>query len=253
MTATPSVPPETIELFDRLKKHLKMVNNILFEVTKGITQDGPFMGQQLLRHASWGAGDLSCKLLGCYEAELHTALEVAIRKNPEISVNVGCAEGYYAIGLALRLPCTRHYAYDIDPAARAVCQQAAEANGVDDLLTIGGECHKETLIELFKNRTSGLLVLDCEGAEADLLTPDVVPSLAASDIIIECHDHLVPGVSQTLMDRLSATHTCRLVREGARDPSGSPLLQPLPTFERWLAVCEFRPCLMHWLIATPKP
>src|SRR3954471_17960548 len=42
---------------------------------------------------------LAPKLLGIYERELHGAIEAAIRAAPETIVNVGSADGYYAVGL----------------------------------------------------------------------------------------------------------------------------------------------------------
>jgi len=79
-----------------------------------------------------------------------------------------------------------------------------------------------------------------------------VPALRATMLLIECHDFIDPTITQTLADRLSATHTLEGVREGARDPNASPFLQGLDSLDRWLAVCEYRPTMMHWIVARPK-
>src|SRR5947209_10340484 len=63
-------------------------------------QDGPFKEMKLAESTSWGDGDTLPKLLGCYEAELHPAVNEALGKDYAAVINVGCAEGYYAIGFA---------------------------------------------------------------------------------------------------------------------------------------------------------
>src|SRR5271165_2199287 len=89
--------------------------------TGNIVQRGPFAGTAILQEKSWGnAGDLAAKLLGFYEEELHDAVEEAIAGNPDLVLNVGCAEGFYAVGLARRLPESRVIAFDIDQPAQTI-------------------------------------------------------------------------------------------------------------------------------------
>jgi hypothetical protein len=45
----------------------------------------------------------SPKFLGTYERELHRVIERAIWRRPKYVLNIGCAEGFYAVGLAIRL------------------------------------------------------------------------------------------------------------------------------------------------------
>ena len=56
-------------------------------------------------------GDLPPKLLCCYEAELHPAIERAAARNPQLIVTIGCAEGYYAVGMARVLLAARVHAF----------------------------------------------------------------------------------------------------------------------------------------------
>src|SRR3954454_22153756 len=69
------------------------------------------------------------KLLGIYERELHGAIEAAIRAQPDVIVNVGAADGYYAVGLARRLPAATVIAYEADAGQRELCRRVAAANG----------------------------------------------------------------------------------------------------------------------------
>src|SRR3990167_7614490 len=96
---------------------------------------GPFAGMSYLRAATEGA--LAPRLLGTYESELHPHIEAFARQGFETVIDVGCAEGYYAVGLARLMPDATIYAYDIKPEARAACEALAETNGVADRVMVG--------------------------------------------------------------------------------------------------------------------
>ena len=67
------------------------------------------------------------KLLGCYEQPLQPYLKRAIDRNYETLINIGCAEGYYAVGLAIAMPNTNSLAFDIKRLnARKACSDLAE-------------------------------------------------------------------------------------------------------------------------------
>ena len=212
---------------------------------------GPFKGTRLPSAISWGEGEFTPKVLGCYEEELHPALEKAIARKPALIVNVGCAEGYYAIGLARRLPAARVIAFDSDEAARKACGDAAIDNGVADRITINGIGTAEAL-RAAVGAQAALVVMDCEGAELELLDEPTVAALARSDLIVECHDFVDRDLTRTLLRRLAGTHDIEVIQEGPRDPGKYLPLRSLNSIDRWLAVCEFRPEHMHWLVCRPK-
>lgn len=224
----------------------------IYEATKGVVQAGPFRGMQILRETSWGAGEVCPKLLGCYEAELHAPMAEVKAKAFPLVVNVGCAEGYYAVGLARRLPQARVIAYDVSLAAQAVCRAAAEANGVGGRLEVRGACTPQTLAADLAGQAPAFLLVDCEGAETEVLDPAQTPGLERCDILVECHDFLNRSITPSLLSRFAATHSAERIEEGARNPN-HPLLRRVASLDRWLAVCEFRPEHMHWLLFRPLP
>src|SRR5688500_985732 len=65
---------------------------------------GPFHGMTYPESAVGLAEQLVPKLLGSYECELHGALEQVIQGDYEQVVDIGAADGYYAVGLARALP-----------------------------------------------------------------------------------------------------------------------------------------------------
>jgi hypothetical protein len=198
---------------------------------------GPFAG---LRYPDASATSLVPKLLGAYERELHGAIERAIRDEPELIVNVGAADGYYAVGLARRCPGATVHAFEADPRARELLARVAAANGV--AITIEGTAELDHLRRLPAGRT--LAVIDCEGCEATLLDPEEVPLLRTATIIAELHDFAVPGVGETIADRFAATHHVTLIPTGAQPPERGSTLT--------LALSEYRPGPMRWAVMIPR-
>jgi hypothetical protein len=211
---------------------------------------GPYSGMVLLDEVSWADGDIAPKLLGTYEEELHAAINKAARRHPHTVVNVGCAEGFHAVGLARLLPEARIFAFDIDPKAQTICRRAAEANGVGGRISVSGACSIEQLSNLVTKSDHVLLFLDCEGVEKDLLTPPPPfgPDFRNCDIVIECHDFIDRSITTTLTQRFTETHTLENIIEGPRNPNRFDCLRRLPSINRWLAVDENRPELMNWLV-----
>lgn len=209
---------------------------------------GPFVGMDYVTTATEGA--LTPRLIGTYESELHPYIARYAEAGLDAIIDVGCAEGYYAVGLARLMPGVVVHAFDTDPKARAACAALAVKNGVTDRVVIG-EAFTPTGFEAFAGRRC-LAVVDIEGAEDDLLRPDLSPALASIDLIVETHDVYRPGVLDRLVERFAPTH--HIVR---LDPE--PKTQPLPPFlanasylDRLLAVWEFRLRPTPWLVMTPK-
>jgi hypothetical protein len=209
---------------------------------------GPFAGMEYVAAATEGA--LAPRLIGTYESELHPYIERYAQADLDCVIDVGCAEGYYAVGLARLMPQVTVHAFDTHTAARVACAELAAKNGVTDRVIIG-ETFTPEGFEAFADKRC-LVVVDIEGAEDDLLRPDLSPALARMDLIVETHDVYRPGVLDRLVERFRPTH--EVVR---LDPE--PKTLPLPSFldnasylDRLLAVWEFRLRPTPWLVLTPK-
>src|SRR4051794_26731266 len=74
---------------------------------------GPFAGMQYIRRHF--ADHWAPRLIGCYEEELYPELERALSQRVRNVVNIGSGDGYYAVGIALRVPEARIIAYDLTP------------------------------------------------------------------------------------------------------------------------------------------
>ena len=222
---------------------------LVAQQTAGIVQSGPFRGMRLSVDASWGDGDIVTKLLGVYEQELHIALNHFATKSYGAVVNVGCAEGYYAVGLSRCFPDLPVVAFDINPKAQSLCRATAQANGRAENVIVKGSCTAVDIQVITAAYKPIFGMIDCEGFELELLTSDLIAGpLRTSDFIIECHDFMQSGITETLKGRFKDTHIVVDVRAGGRDPNALGLLRGLKDSDRWLMMSEGRPCVMNWLI-----
>jgi len=203
---------------------------------------GPFVG---LRY--WAVGDAPIpKLLGCYEAEILPWIERAIASAPRRFVDIGAADGYYAVGFAKRgIPVD---AFEMSPLARRRCRELAQRNGV--AIALHGRATASRLRAL--DLEGAFVLSDCEGAEADLFTPRVVSGLATATVVVELHERARPGVTELLRGRFAPSHDYDVVRVGSRDAERHPELAVLDAGERDDALSEMRHEHDAWALCSPR-
>jgi SAM-dependent methyltransferase len=213
-----------------------------------VVQTGPFAGMEYPFAATEGAG--ASRLLGCYEASLAPVFEVIVTRPYRTVIDVGCAEGYYAVGLARRMPQAQIIARDANPIALQNCAKLAAANDVADRITLGGLMQHQDFDICTDHLT--LVVCDIEGAEADLLDPTRATGLRHADILVETHDCITPGLSDLIYNRFSATHDIQRF-ERILNPHVLPAwMHSLSDLDRLLALWEWRTGPTPWLWMTRK-
>ncbi|WP_340645488.1 hypothetical protein [Phenylobacterium sp.] len=210
--------------------------------------NGPFAGMEYVGEATEGA--LAPRLLGSYESELHPAIARFAAEGFDCVIDVGCAEGYYAVGLARLMPGVTVHAYDIVEKARQACAELAAKNEVGDRVIIG-ELFTPTGFEAFADRKC-LVMMDVEGAEDDLLRPDLSPALARMSLIVETHDVYRPGVLERLRDRFAATHDIQRLDQQGKSVPLPEWLAAQGHLDHLIAVWEWRIRPTPWLVMTPK-
>lgn len=216
-------------------------------------RSGPFRGLFYPNLRSAGSA-LVPKLLGTYESELHATINSLRPVDFATIVDIGCAEGYYAVGLARLFPATPIRAYDIAKTARQLCSDMAQANRAMHV-NINGNCDRLELLSLPSDRMN-LVISDCEGYEKELFDSEVVQHLSASICIIELHDCKDRTIACTIPALFASTHEIELILSVADGEKASrynsPLLSACDHFEREVAFAENRPDVMKWLIARPR-
>jgi hypothetical protein len=164
---------------------------------------GPFAGMRI--DPDFLPIHVGPKLLGTYENELHEPLEKLISRHPTLVINVGCAEGYYAVGMARRLPKAKVMAFDADPKARRAPLGNAALNQVHNRIRVLGIL-KRPQLESIIYKENALLICDCEGGEFDLLDSIHIPSLHRTDILVELHPSIYPTIAHLMEVRFKSTH-----------------------------------------------
>lgn len=218
---------------------------------QGLVLAGIFQGLQLPLAGSWGG--LSARLAGTYEKEIASELEGVIAARPPLVIDVGAAEGYYALGLARALPQSVVYAFDIDRRARRLCAAGAKANSLANV-RIRGRVNAPVLRHLLQ--PGALVISDCEGYERELLDPNRVPGLREATVLVELHEFVSPGLTSEVLARFRDTHNCMLIDARPRSESDGQHLNHLTLADRRQAVDEGRPTdphAMQWAVLRPFP
>jgi hypothetical protein len=239
----------------RLVKQWGLVelNNKLLERFGTVVLSGPFRGMTLTPMSY--AEHLGPFLLGTYEAELHPWLEQIISQGHHHAevLDIGAKFGYYAIGLARRIPGSRVWAFDTDRWARRATREMAATNQTP-LVSVAGFCSPRWL-----NRhllPGSFFLVDCEGYEGELFSGrTVTQALDTATVLVEIHDDLVPGVGKKVRERFSATHDVQSVTSSGGGTAARPDLPVDLSFltptEATSATHEVRGA-QEWLLFTPR-
>lgn len=219
-----------------------------------VVKHGPFKGMKYPSVESVGS-ELFPKLIGSYEAELAPVWAKVCREPYTEIVDVGCAEGYYAVGLAMAVPSAKVYAYDVNEKAVALCRKMALLNGVGDRVVTGSFCDPETLKAIpFTGRA--LVISDCEGYEKELFTEEVAAVLARQDVLVELHDFMDLTISSVIRRRFERTHDVTVIQSVDDVKKAQTYryeeLDGLPLSKRKSLLGELRPSVMEWFYLTPK-
>jgi hypothetical protein len=173
-------------------------------------------------------------------------------------VDIGAAEGYYAVGLAKVASGPPVTAFEATQRGRLLTFQMAEMNGVADRLKIQGFCDRQSLTNVIEDCRYPLVVCDCEGGEFELIDPVEIPKLKVSDILVEVHGRVevAPGehpdhpsaMAEFLSRRFRDTHDVTLIKQTPRLDMDWPTdLDGVSAADQRAAMCENRAVGSCWL------
>ncbi|MGH7176268.1 MAG: hypothetical protein ACREJC_02705 [Tepidisphaeraceae bacterium] len=212
---------------------------------------GPFRGMRYVGRSVGSA--FQAKIIGTYEMELHGAIEELCRERFDVIIDVGAAEGYYAVGMALRCTSARVVAFESEAAGQNLIRELARLNSVSDRVEVSGHCAPADLkAAIARSTRPPLVIMDAEGAELELLDPKRISMLRSSSILVELHDCLREGISDAIRERFTDTHAIRCFTQRQRSLSDLPVRSLL--LDRWLIrmTNEHRPAPMSWFVMRPR-
>ncbi len=213
---------------------------------------GPFRG---MRYPDWQSvgSELEPKVIGTYESELHHVLERLCAKPFRTVIDIGAAEGYYAVGIAKKMQNVHCYAFETNPNGRVLCDRMAALNGVSERVTTLGHCDKKSLSDVLQGRA--LIICDCEGYEYELLDLHEITNLIFCDFLIEVHAHDISSLSEfeTITEMFESTHFVRCInmREKKELPEAVSL-GPLNRYEKEVLLDENRSKNVGWVFLEAR-
>ena len=247
-------------LFYRNEEHLKYTlkketKEIIAEILEKLkVASGPFKGLKYPSLNSYGSSLLP-KLLGTYERELSDVINVICTKKYSSIVDIGCAEGYYANGFAIKMNIPV-YAFDISSTARKLCKEISVLNETN--IKIGGFCDLNILCSLDLGKKS-LIMMDCEGYELNLIDMNFVKKLGRHDLLIELHNNVSIEIAHKVIGVLSQTYNIQQINSIDDIQKAYnykikeiPELNLLSLREKLKCFAEHRSIIMTWIYATTK-
>ncbi|WP_094452551.1 class I SAM-dependent methyltransferase [Niveispirillum lacus] len=234
---------EVFEFLAHYRCHL-LGNTI---VSKGgpVVSGGPFAGMKLVQPAT---GFFAPMLLGCYEEELHGIVRAIPDAGYEHVINIGCGDGYYAVGIKRLAPSVEIWAHDIDPQQQERCRAMAALNGVD--IHVGGAFEPERFATHADRRT--LIWCDIEGAEEELLDPVRWPALVDMDVLVELHPTDHGHTRATVPARFASTHEIEIFQSGGHAPEFPEWLREAGQLNLLLAQFEGRGAPTPWAMMRAR-
>lgn len=218
-----------------------------------VVQQGPFRGMK------YPAGSYACcrfqKIVGSYEHELHPLLQLLIAKGRyEHIINVGAADGYFSVGMALALPEARGVAFEMSDYSRELLERVTKLNHVQSRLQIKGRCDPALLqaLESEIDPRKTLVICDVDGYEVELLAEGGVSWLREADILVELHDCLRVGVTDAVSAAFAATHSITQITNAGVDYKQFPMLRQLTFVEIDALLNEDRRGIQDWFFMTPN-
>jgi lipopolysaccharide biosynthesis glycosyltransferase len=215
-----------------------------------VVNSGPFSGLKYFTPRSFGSS-IYPKLLGIYEAELHCLIDRLKGRNYKKIIDIGCAEGYYAVGFARMFPDAQIVAVDNNIKALEFCKEMSKFNGVSQqMFFLEDITHAWFETESIKAEKC-LIFCDCEGHEKTLFSVFNAGNLKKTDLIIEIHSFIDRKIATTLIGVFQDTHRINFITSLNDDFKvlnyRNSKIENLTFEQRKVLLAENRPEVMEWI------
>ena len=241
-------------LFQRRTIAGYIVTNSIYRKTDATVISGPFKGMKYLENSTGSV--YFPKILGIYEKELYTNIERFLNIEFDEIMDIGAAEGYFAVGFAMRYPKSEIIAFEPGFYGCYLLDKLAAMNGVSDRVKIKAQlCMPEDLKQMLNQDKKTFLFMDVEGAELDLLDIVKIPALKSCSVMVEIHDMIIPKLGETIKERFQNTHNIIEIWQEQRtikDLTIKTFWKSLFKKQYVNLMSEGRSTVMRWLVMEPK-
>jgi hypothetical protein len=243
-----------VRLEDSIQLRRAFLSRKLNKTFNGVIKHGPFRGMKFVESSWWGADDRASMLLGLYEQEVLKSLK-ALPEKYRYFIDIGAADGYYAIGVLVGNLFEKSWCYEVSPWGRSIIRNNAQLNNVSHRLVIREKADSGFEREFSEEDAArSVLFVDIEGGEFELFSRELFEKFRNSVIIIELHDWVFADGRERL-DRLrfdaEKYFQITSITTTSRDLSVFEALRDMNDTDRWLICSEGRPRLMTWWRLDP--
>ena len=228
----------------------------LFQASGGRVLYGAFKGMKLVS-TSWSARDVGSIILGEYERQVVDVI-MGSPKSHSIFIDIGAADGIYAVGLSLNNRFLSSYCFESSEDSQISIRANAIANNVESRITILGTARVNFLSKLTEkyglDLTKALFLIDIEGGEFDLLTDQNLKKMCKSVVIVEIHKNVDDFDSKykTLLANSAEFFNLKELSAGSKSNIDIKEIKSWPDEDRQIVFSEGRRYEMWWLVMTPK-
>ncbi len=240
---------------ETVRQRHERVSLEVYELCKGVVKYGPFRGMAISSAPWWGKLDLGSQCLGLYEKEILDYFDGLAEHAYSIFVDIGAADGYYAVGMLLSKKVDHAVCFEISARGQNAIRESWRQNQQPGLLEVYGEATPDSLCERLPSPLENALVLvDIEGAEFKLLSKEVLILLSKSTVIVEIHNWVDEFITQyvAMIMRIGELFDIDVIEREHRNTSVFKELRDFTDDNRALLGSESRPCVMRFLRLTPK-
>lgn len=238
---------------ETVAERIERVSLETFDFCEGKVLQGLFCGLQLNRNTWWGKSDLGAQCLGLYEKEI---LDLISAQGPfNTFLDIGAADGYYAVGLLHAKMAKKAICFEISEDGQRAIERNWRLNAKPGKLEVYGKADEHSISSIAEKLCENTLVLiDVEGFEFELLSPELIAILAQCNVILEIHNW-IEGFAEkypVLLRNLDKYFDISVIAPSDRNTQNIELLRSYTDDNRLLVSSERRPCMMRFLHLLPK-
>ena len=243
-----------LSLPDSISNAKQAVHDLLVKEHGRVVAYGPFATMKM-NSQSWGGFDINAKILGTFESHVIAELNAISQENAGPFIDIGAADGFFAIGAVISGIADETYAFEIDASSRRSIAINAADNNVPSKIHIRDVANPETISDILKKERKAKILIDIEGGEYELLDDEFLDEISNCDVIVELHPRLVEHGTEkqeALISRLKNYFYVEFFQNSMSPTSGFPELVSLSDDKRLLALSENRAFEMWWIKLKPK-
>ena len=243
-----------LSLPDSITNAKQAVYDILVKKHGRVVANGPFTGM-LMNSQTWGGFDINAKILGTYESHVIDELIAISQANPGPFIDIGAADGFFAIGAVISGIAKETYAFEADASSRRSIAINAADNNLVEQIQIREIANTQTISDVLKKEQKAKILIDIEGGEYELLDYDFLDKISNCDVIVELHPSLVKHgfkKQEELILRLQKHFYVEFFQKTILPTVSFPELVNLSDDKRLLALSENRAFEMWWIKLSPK-